>query len=103
MTAKRTYPVGPPEPDPPLGTLQRSVLDFIRNAGANGATIDEIEVALSRGNNTIRPRVWELCLANLARDSGRYRVTRFGRRSVVWVAADAPQADEPPSQGGLFG
>jgi hypothetical protein len=71
---------------PDAARLRRRVYDFIRSRGAEGATDEEIQVALSMTGNTERPRRWELRRAGLVRPSGLTRKTVFGGSATVWVA-----------------
>ena len=66
-----------------LGRLQRQVLDYLARGGA---TDEEIQDRLNMAPNTERPRRRELQLNGLVRDSGERRLTRSGRKAVVWEA-----------------
>lgn len=70
---------------PHAKNLRQRVFLAIYEAGAHGATLDELEVRLSLAGNTVRPRRIELQERGLVADSGRTRLTRSGRASVVWV------------------
>jgi hypothetical protein len=72
--------------EPKVGTLRRAVLQFIRQRGSDGATDEEIQLALNWNPSTQRPRRVELCNLGLVRDSGRTRLTKAGRKAVVWIA-----------------
>ncbi len=73
---------------PPTKSQMRGrVLDVIRMKGALGATCDELEFALSIIHQTCSARVTELRDKGLITDSKLRRVTRQGRRAVVWVLA----------------
>ena len=75
------------EIEPHLGRAQRCVYDCIRSMGADGATDDELIVAMPRYSpSTIRPRRIELEQRGLIVNSGRERLTRSNRRAVVWIA-----------------
>ena len=70
-----------------LGELQQRVLDFIRIAGDDGVTDEEIEVVLEMARHTVTPRRRELVLGGLVRDTGRTRIAaRTGRAITVWCA-----------------
>lgn len=45
---------------PDAATLRGLVFGFIRGRGQEGATREEISIALEMSENTVRPRVWEL-------------------------------------------
>lgn len=69
------------------GTLRSKVRIYIVTEGYDGATDDEVEVALGLKSNTARPRRHELMERSLVMDSGRTRKTRSGRDATVWIAA----------------
>jgi hypothetical protein len=70
-------------------TIRQRIYDYIFARGAQGATADEIEAALGIPGSTVRPRILEL-----ERDTSQVqwtlqtRLTRRGRKAVVWVASD---------------
>lgn len=68
-------------------TQRRAVLDFLRGRGADGATDEEIQVALSLNPSGERPRRIELVRGGFVRDSGTTRPTRSGCKAVVWTAS----------------
>lgn len=69
-----------------VGGMERFVLDYLRLHGEGGATVDEIEVALNMLHQTAGARTRGLVLKGFVKDSGERRLTRSGRRAVVWVA-----------------
>ena len=71
--------------------LQRIVLDAIGALGGE-ATADEIEALLDIDGSSIRPRLVELCEANVLERTERTRLTRRGRRAFTYTAL--------PSRGG---
>lgn len=105
--------------------LRARVYAAIAARGAFGATDEELQVALGMNPSTQRPRRVELEDRGRVRDSGARRLTRSGRRAVVWVVCDdaprdahtarcplcgararvrithegADDADEPPEEG----
>ena len=66
-------------------TLRAAVLAYIR-ARPDGATDQEIEYALGMSGNTVRPRRGELQARGLIEDSGTTRLTKSGRKAIVWRA-----------------
>jgi hypothetical protein len=76
--------------EPSAGTLRRMVLDEIAKVGPHGHTCDEIEALLDLRHQTASARVYELhrAIPPLIVDSGRRRLTRSGRKAVVWIAAN---------------
>jgi DNA adenine methylase len=62
--------------------LRSRVLVEIRERG--GATCDEVEVALDLRHQTASARIRELTVEDKIRDSGERRLTRSGRKAVVW-------------------
>jgi hypothetical protein len=69
---------------PSSSTLRFKVLTFIKEAGLQGATDDEVEVALDLRHQTASARRRELVLSGHIRDSGSRRPTRSGRGATVW-------------------
>lgn len=63
-----------------------AVLAWIREAGARGATDDEIERALDMKHQTASARRRELVLAGLIAPTGERRPTRSGSPAQVWRA-----------------
>lgn len=70
------------------GTLRRKVFDFIISRGARGATLNEMEELLPMTGNTLRPRRKELEGMGAVVDSGKRRINKGGRETIVWAAAD---------------
>lgn len=71
---------------PHLIGLQRAVLAYFLERGAEGATDNEMIDAIGRSPSTLRPRRIELAAMGLLKDSGATRPTAAGRRAVVWRA-----------------
>jgi hypothetical protein len=69
-----------------LGSLQRRVLEFIRDRGEEGATDEECQRELGMNPSTQRPRRGELANAGLIVEAGT-RLTSSRRRATVWRAA----------------
>lgn len=74
---------------PDASRLRGRVLGLLLERGEQGATDEELQLALSMNPSTERPRRIELVEAGAVRDSGRTRPTRSGRKAVVWQAAEA--------------
>ena len=73
-------------------SLRSKVASMLRLRGIFGSTDDELEVSLGLRHQTVSARRRELVLLGKAKDSGVKRVTRSGRKAVVWIAcAEAPQ------------
>ena len=70
--------------EPSAATLRGKVLAYLRDSG--GATDEEGMAAIGMGGSTWRPRRCELVVRGLVRDSGQTRLTKSGRKAVVWVA-----------------
>lgn len=62
---------------------------FIYSRGEEGATCEEIEIALSMHRSTCSARVSELKNDGLVKESGRTRNTRTGTPAAVLVAVTA--------------
>lgn len=70
---------------PRAGSLRAHVYDWLKARGADGGTDEEMQTALQMSPNTQRPRRVELEQLGLVQNSGRTRLTRAGRKAVVWV------------------
>jgi hypothetical protein len=66
-------------------SLREAIYTFLSNRRGQGATDEEIQLALGMHANTQRPRRVELVERGIVVDSGRTRPTRSGRRAVVWT------------------
>ena len=71
-----------------LPRLQGSVLTAIVSTGSQGATGDEIAMALGWDRFRVRPRTSELRRAGRIADSGRRRDSLSGIASIVWIARE---------------
>lgn len=72
--------------EPFKAKIQKQVLDYLRGQGELGATNQEIEIALNRPGNTIRPANIALRKLGLIEDSGTWRLTQAKRKAIVWKA-----------------
>lgn len=70
---------------PDTARLRRIVFSAVRYKGAHGITCDELEELCKLTHQTAGPRLRELFLMNRIRDSGKRRLTRSGRKAIVWV------------------
>jgi hypothetical protein len=66
------------------GKVRKQVLDYVIQAGSNGATCDEVERALDLTHQSASARITELRKASRIYDSGLRRPTRSGRRARVY-------------------
>lgn len=64
------------------------ILRFLHECGADGATDDEIQVALRICGDTERPSRGRLYRAGLICNTTQKRSTRKGRAAAVWVHRD---------------
>lgn len=64
-------------------TLRESSLRALQ--GSKGLTADEVASTLSQSILAIRPRLSELKLKGLIKDSGLRRKNHSGRNAVVWI------------------
>lgn len=71
---------------PHLQELEARVLNFIQSRGDFGATCDEAEVRLKLSHQSTSARVRGLFLKGEIQDSKRRRLTRSGRKAIVWLA-----------------
>lgn len=72
---------------PVLSKMELQVYQHIAKQGRNGATCDEIEVALNFRHQTASARVNGLAKKARVADSKARRRTRSNRPAVVWVLA----------------
>ena len=72
---------------PHLQGLQAEVYRRVEQAGPDGCTCDELEVAMQGKHQTISARVRELVQAGHIVDSGHRRRTRSGRTARVYCAS----------------
>lgn len=77
---------------PDANTLRMAVYRHLLAAGDDGLTDEQMQEGIPMQPSTQRPRRIELVGMGLARDSGRTRPTRSGRKATVWVAI---QQEEP--------
>ncbi|WP_426262986.1 hypothetical protein [Sphingomonas sp. PWP1-2] len=71
-----------------LGRLQRTVFCAVRDAGANGATTNELAERLGIDRGTVQPRTSELRRQHMIADSGQRRRNANGKSAIVWVVTD---------------
>lgn len=64
--------------------LERIVFDYIDSTGTRGTTCDEAEAALRMRHQTCSARFSTLAKKGKIVDSGKRRLTRSGRRAIVW-------------------
>lgn len=65
--------------------VRNEILQYMEKMGTYGATDQEIENALGRPGNTVRPQRGELVKKGFLRDSGEWRFTASYRPAIVWV------------------
>ena len=74
---------------PKVGTQKYVILQILAYQGEYGATEDEIEVALGMLRSAVCGRINALVKEGKVRDSGRVRLSRWGRNCIVWVIGPA--------------
>lgn len=70
---------------PNADTLRARVLEYLQSQ-PDGATDEQMQLALGMAGNTQRPRRQELEKMGLVRATDRTRATRSGRQATVWEA-----------------
>ena len=70
---------------PVASTMRDRVYRYIADSGGYGRTDSEIQESLRMDPSTERPRRRELQKRGEVIDSGRRRLTRAGRQSIVWI------------------
>jgi hypothetical protein len=68
--------------------LRERVLESIGARHSEGATCDQIEIALGLTHQTCSARFNELAKAGAIVDSGNRRPTRSGRKAIVYVVRE---------------
>lgn len=79
--------------EPHAPSLRARVFEYLCSRGSQGATDDEMQVALSLAAHTQAPRRVELKEAGCVRNSGHKRPTRTGRNAIVWIAIVQPTGE----------
>ena len=79
-----------------LNNLETIVYDYIESCESKGTTCDEAEIKLRMRHQTCSARFTALNKKGKIVDSTRRRLTRTGRRAIVWVVA------EPQTKQGLL-
>lgn len=65
--------------------VRLEILKFLHARGDHGATDQELEFALKRPGNTLRPGRVGLVKDGLVQDSGQWRFTVSNRPATVWT------------------
>ena len=65
--------------------IRARVMSFIKDRGDHGATDQEIQDALGLGAQTQTPSRRNLAKRGEVVDSGEKRLTRSGRKAIVWI------------------
>lgn len=73
---------------PWLAPMRRKVLGQFVRLGDHGGTSHEVSAQLQMENTSVQPRVCELSLFGLIRDSGQRRPNRSGCKARVYVITD---------------
>lgn len=76
---------------PRITALQQRVLDYLTKH-PEGATDEQLIDGTGLVANTLRPRRRELQQANIIKDSGRYALTKSGRKATVWISHETSEA-----------
>ena len=82
------------------GSTDRRILDELRKRGERGGTDEELQLALSLGGNSQRPRRVALAKAGKVIDSRRRRRTSSGRAAIIWILSRYTTPDHMPRQAG---
>lgn len=83
---------------PKSGTDRRRVLDQLAACGDDGATDEELSVALSMRLYTAAPRRNELVDGGWVEDTGRRRPTTTGSLATVWALTPLGRASWRPAR-----
>lgn len=74
------------------GRQRAKVLRVIVEAGSKGLTDEQVCAILDLNPSSARPRRLELLDAGLIQEAGKTRLTKSGRRAIVWIATDNGKA-----------
>lgn len=80
-------------------TLRKRVVEYVRSRGTDGATSDEIEVALGMRHQTASARITEAKQLGLLEKTGTRRPTRSGHSAAVLVAVAVCEVCGEPAAG----
>jgi hypothetical protein len=80
--------------EPSITRLARMVKAFVIKR--DGATCDEVEVALGLTHQTASARIRELVLRGQVHDGGERRKTRSGRSAIVWIPGPGKNRPDDP-------
>jgi predicted DNA-binding transcriptional regulator len=75
---------------PHVSKLADKVYAFIKES-KDGVTCQEAEHALNMAHQTCSPRIRELNLKGMVRDSGKRRRTTSRRWAIVWITTEKPR------------
>lgn len=73
---------------PVAASIRARILEYITAQGSNGATVDEIEIALGLSHQCASARLTEASKACDVMDLGERRPTRSGRKAIVWFSVE---------------
>ena len=73
---------------PKTDSWRRKIYDYVQARGFDGATDQEIEIALHLSGNTERPTRITLVRDNYLVDTGRTRRNELGHECIVWACTD---------------
>ena len=71
--------------------LELKVFAYLFAVGEQGATDEEIQLALEINGNSQRPARVKLRKDRSIKDSGKWRHTKSKRRAIVWVVSKSPE------------
>ncbi len=73
-----------------LRGLRKRVLEFFRQRGDAGATLDELSAELVAPIQSVCPANHRLRELGLVKETDERRETRNGRKAIVWQAVELP-------------
>ena len=65
--------------------VRNEIMQYLEKMGDHGATDQEIENAIGRPGNTVRPVRGDLVRKGFLRDSGKWRPTVSQCPAIVWI------------------
>ena len=78
---------------------RRCVLAYLFGFGTDGATDEQLQIALRMNGSSERPRRGELCEMRYVFDSGLKRKTMSGKDAIIWKLTKLGQSVYIKSQG----
>lgn len=83
-TKRNLVPLGKNRGGANSSETRRAVLAYLAGFGDDGATDEQLQLALNMNGSSERPRRGELCEMRYVFDSGLKRKTMSGKDAIIW-------------------